>query len=231
MARTPSLRELVAILLALAESDEPEDQELEEFLVAHSSQLEQALHTPAATLLALTAQSPISRINQVREAVRQVKERQQAAQFSAAQNLSQAAATMLALSAAWDCDGVKLDARIALGRNLLADRTRKFFRFDVEGNAPVVIRREKLSEAAKALKFPDVTCSVNRHGLRFGWRAGKGGLVLVSQNVDARHRDAVLSVVIVRPRPALTEPQAVRARARARPSSWFGEVFGDLTAL
>jgi hypothetical protein len=229
VARTPSLRELVTTLLALAECDDPEGQEFEQFLVTHSSPLEQALHMPTASLLALTARSPISRIHQVREMVRQAKEREQSAQSSAAQNLSQAAATMLALSAAWDTDQVNLDARIALGRNLLADRTRKFIRFDVEGNAPIVIRREKLSEAGRALKFPDVICSVNRLGLRFGWHAGKGGLVLVSRSVEARHRDAVLSVVITRPRPALSETQPVRARAR--PSSWFGEVFGDLTAL
>ena len=229
MTRTPSLRELVATLIALAECDEPDDQELEQFLVAHSSRLEQALYTPAASLLTLPAQSPASRINALRELVRHAKEREQAAQFTATQNLSQAAATMLALSAAWDDNRVNLDARIALGRNLLADRTRRFIRFDVEGSAPIVIRQEKLSEAGKALKFPDVICSVDRHGLRFGWRAGKGGLLLVNQTVEARHRDAVLSVVIMRPRPEPTERRAAPTRPRA--SSWFGEVFGDLTAF
>jgi hypothetical protein len=229
VTRTPSLRELVATLLALAESDELGDQEFEQFLVTHSSRLEQALHTPATSLLALPSQPPVSRISSLREMVHRAKEREQAAQSSAAQNLSQAAATMLALSAAWDGSRVNLDARIALGRNLLADRTRRFIRFDVEGNAPIVVRREKLAEASKALRFPDVTCSVDRHGLRFGWRAGKGGLLLVTQAVEARYRDAVLTVVIARPRAELIETPPTRTRPRA--SSWFGEVFGDLTAL
>jgi hypothetical protein len=229
VVRAQSRRDLVATFVALCESEGTEYQELDEFLVAHSTQLGHLLRAPAADLHALVTLPPESRATGVRGLTRHAREREQTAQASAAQNLSLAVATMLALSAAWEDEHVTLDARIVLGRNLLADRTRRFIRFDVEGNAPVVIRREKLSEAAKALKFPNVTCSVDRCGLRFGWREGKGGLVLVNQNIDARHRDAVLHVVIARPRPALPETQPVRARAR--PSSWFGEVFGDLTAL
>ena len=119
---------------------------------------------------------------------------------------------MLALSAAWEDERITLDARIVLGRNLLADRTRRFIRFDVEGRAPLVIRREKLSEAGKALKFADVSCAVDRAGLRFRWRSGKGGLLLFDTKVDARYRDAVLYVVIARPRPVSVAKRPALAR-------------------
>ena len=229
MVRAQSRRDLVATFVALCESEGTEYQELEEFLVAHSAQLAHLLRAPAADLQTLVTLPPESRATGVRGLMRQAKEREQTAQISAVQNLSLAAAAMLALSGAWENDHVRLDARIVLGRNLLADRTRRFIRFDVEGRAPLVIRREKLSEAGKALKFADVSCAVDRAGLRFRWRGGKGGLVLFDTKVDARHRDAVLSVVIARPRPVSVAKRS--ALARESQSGWLGDLLGELTSF
>ncbi len=229
MARLQSQRELIATLVGLCEAEGTEHQEFEEFLVAHSALLGHSLQLPSADLLALLRLSPESRTTRVRGFLRQAKEREQAAQASAAQNLSLAAATMLVLSAVWEDEHVTLDHRIVLGRNLLADRTRKFMRFHVEGRAPLVIRREKLSEAGRALKFPDLSCAIDRTGLRFRWRQGKGGLVLVDQKVDARHRDAVLPVVIARQRAESQERRATPVREQR--TGWLGDFFGELTAF
>lgn len=229
MVRAQSRRDLVATFVALCESEGTEYQELEEFLVAHSTQLGHLLGARAADLHVLVTLPPESRATGVRGLRRQAKEREQAAQASAAQNLSLAAAAMLALSAAWVEDQVTLDARIMLGRNLLADRTRRFIRFDVEGRPPLVVRREKLSEAGKALKFADVSCTVDRVGLRFCWRRGKGGLVLFDQKVDAPYRDTVLSVVIARPRPMSVAKRP--ALARESQGGWLGDFLGELASF
>jgi hypothetical protein len=228
VVRAQSRRDLVATFVALCESEGTEYQELDEFLVAHSAQLAHLLRAPAADLHTLVTLPPASRATGVRHLTRQAKEREQAAQGSAAQNLSSAAAAMLALSATWENEHVTLDARIVLGRNLLADRTRRFIRFDVEGRPPLVIRREKLSEAGKALKFGDVSCAVDRLGLRFHWRNGKGSLLLFHTNFDARYRDAVLSVVIARPRPVSVTKRPALAESR---SGWLGDFLGELTSF
>ncbi len=229
VVKAQSRRDVVATFVALCESEGTEYQELDEFLVAHSTQLGHLLRAPAADLHALVTLPPESRARGVRGLTRQAKEREQAAHASAAQNLSLAAADMLALSAAWEGEQVTLDARVMLGRNLLADRTRRFIRFDVEGRAPLVIRREKLSEAGKALTFADTGCAIARAGLRFRWRDGKGGLLLVGQQIDARNRDAVLSIVIARPRPASVAKAPPFPRESR--SSWLGDFLGELASF
>lgn len=229
MTRAPSQRDLVATLVALCETEETEHQEFEEFLVAHSDALGAALRSRAPDLLALLGLSPESRANRVRDFIRQAKDREQAAHASAAQNLSLAAATMLALSASWENEQVSLDHRIVLGKNLLADRAKKFVRFDVEGRVPLAIRREKLSEAGNVLKFADLSCSIDRLGLMFQWRQGRGGLLLVNQKVDARYRELVLPVVIARKRASTYERSPALARQSC--SGWLGDVFTDLTAF
>jgi hypothetical protein len=129
----------------------------------------------------------------------------------------------------WEDARVVLDARIVLGRGLLADRARRYVRFEAEGYEAVLIRREKLAEAAKALRFPDVVCAIDRRGLRFSWRGGLGHLLLVSQVIDSRHRDAVLSVALQKPRPVAR--QSATPPVRERVSSWVPDVFGELSVF
>lgn len=229
VTKTPSQRDLVATFVALCESEGTEHQELEEFLVAHSEQLARPLGASISDLLEFRLKSPLLRQEQARRLLHEARQREQTAQASASQNLSLAATKMLALSAVWTAEQVTLDPRIVLGRNLLADRTRRFVRFDVEGRAPIAIRREKLCETGRALRFTDLSCAVTPAGLRFRWRQSKGGLLLTDQKVEPRHRDAVLSVVIARPRPAVVEQQHVPTRERR--SGWLSDVFGELTAF
>jgi len=225
--RAPSPRDLVSTLMAVTECDD--DQELEQFLVVHSLPLADALCTTVSRVEGLRRIAPVARPARVRELVRAAKEQQQVASAAAMQNLALATASMLSKLARWEDARVVLDARIVLGRSLLADRARRYVRIEAEGYDAVVIRRDKLIDASKALHFPDVECAVERRGLRFSWRAGVGRLLLISQTVESRHRDAVLSVVLEKPQPVV-RVSAARA-ARERVSSWLPDVFGELSVF
>jgi hypothetical protein len=222
--RNPSPRELVSVLLALAES-EGSDQELEQFLVAHGPVVAEALGTTTTELDRV--RSGEGRVAHYHALVRQARERSRDAHAEAMRNLSLAAATMLSELARWHDDHVQLDAKIVLGNNLLADCSSKYLRFDAEGFEPVNVLRSKLRDVSKVLRFSDLQASLARGALCFGWRAGKGGLRLISQEVQRRDRDAVLHVVIARPRPKPMELPIVDVRLQ-RPSSWIRDIFDAL---
>jgi hypothetical protein len=224
--RSPSPRELVASLVACVESESDDDQELQQLLASYSPAMAESLGVTVDDIDKVAELTPEARRYRVRGFVRLAKERQQAVHASAVQNLSLAAAAMLAQLARWTEGRIELDTRIVLGRNLLADRTRKYIRFDVEGREPVSVRRAKLHETGQALRFSEVSCWLERSELRFGWRAGKGGLRLVTQCVEAKERDAVMSVVIQRPRAHPVE--SVQAAPLQRRSNWFGDVVSEL---
>lgn len=227
MARVPSRRELVAALAVCSEYDDDSGQELEQLLAAHSSLLAEFLGTAPARLVSLRTMAPAARRVRLRELLRDARQRQQAVAASAAQNLSIAAATMLAKLARWEGTRVVLDPRILLGRSLLGDRSRRYVSLDAEDLAVVVVRREKLVEASKALVFPDTTCALEARGLRFSWHEGRGGLLLTNQDVEARHRDAVLHVVVPRSRAAASMVAAPPPRERS--TSWAPDLFGELS--
>ncbi len=228
MRRVPSPRELAGALAACGESDDEDSQELEQLLAAYSSQLAEALGIGPSKVVGLTRLAPSARRERIRELLLEARQRQQAAAARVAQNLSVAAATMLAKLARWEEARVVLEPRIVLGRSLLGDRSRRYVRFDAEGIATVVVRRDKLTEAAKALTFTDVTCALDERGLRFGWRGGRGGLRLTSQDVELRHCDAVLHVVMTRPHPV---PTAVLALRPERASSWAPDFLGEFSVF
>lgn len=225
MRRIPSPRELVAALIACAESEDENAQELEQLLGARLPVLAEALNTTPDRLRMICSLAPEARRGELRSLVRTAKEHGQAVHARAMEGLSIAAASQLAGLAKWHEDRVVLDSTIVLGKGLQADRSRKYILFDAEGSAPVAIRRTKLQEASKALRFGDVTCALDSRGLRFGWHGGRGGLLLTPQNVDRKDRDAVLSVVIVRP--VAPKTVAVRSSASLTPS-WFSEAFAHL---
>lgn len=229
MVRVPSRRELVAALVTCTECDDDSGQGLEQLLAAHSSSLAEVLGTAQARLLALGSMTASARRGRVQELLRDARQQQQAAAVSAAQNLSVAAATMLVKLARWEGAHVVLDPRIVLGRGLLGDRACRYVRFDAEDLAVVVVRRDKLVEASKALIFADTTCVLERRGLRFTWRGGRGGLLLTNQDVEARHRDAVLHVTIPTLRPA--SPLVAMPPQRERAASWAPDLFGELSVF
>jgi hypothetical protein len=230
MRRPPSPRELVAALAACGEGDDDCGQELKQLLAASSSQLADVLGTTQAKLLALPGMAHGARQARVRELLRDARQRQQSASASVAQNLSVAAATMLAKLARWDGARVVLDPRIVLGRSLLADRSRRYVRFDAEDFPAVAVRRDKLAQAARALTFKDMACSIDARGLRFTWRGGRGRLLLTNQEVELRHRDTVLHVVMAKPCPTSLPVRATTPR-QERAGSWAPDFFGELSVF
>jgi hypothetical protein len=159
-------------------------------------------------------------------ALRRFRERHAASLKSQAENLSIAAANMLVGLSRWHDDRVDVDANIVLG-TLLADGQRKTIQFDVEGRSSVTLLRDKLKEASRALKFPDLRCFIDERGLNFRWHGGRGGLVLVSQSVEKFESSAVLTIEFPRPQPkaklSLVPPSPITPSA-----SWLGDVLLDL---
>lgn len=225
MARRPSQRELTDALLACVESDGDDDQELQRLLVVHEADLADALRCPPSALSVLPRLDPSQRCVRVRELFRLSRERRRQAQVGIAQNVSLAAGAMLAKLAEWSDTRVELDPRIVLGVGLVGDRSRKFIRFDAVSLSVVTVGRNKLVEAGKALRFPDLSCWLDSRGLCFGWRGGVGGLRLVDQSVGPQ-ADAVLTLTLERPRPKLVErprPSVVPVERR-----WLADGFHDL---
>ena len=226
MPRRPSQRELTEALLACVESDADDDQELQRLLVVHDADLAEALRCPPSALSSLLFLGTDERRVRVRALIRLSRERRQQAQAGVLHNASLAAAAMLGKLAVWYEDKVELDARIVLGSGLLGDRARAFVRFDAESLAAVTVRRAKLAEASKALRFSDLSCWLDATGLRFGWGGARGGLRLTAQNVGSREAEAVITVALTRPRPKVVErfrPAAVSAEPR-----WLADGFNDV---
>lgn len=229
MRRAPSQRELVAALIACAESESEDDEELKQLLGRHGAVLADAIGVANAEIHAVATLSSTERSARVRALVRRGRERQQAVDARAMEGLSIAAASMLANLAKWQEDRVELDAKIVLGRGLCANRARKYVLFDAEGYAPVAIRRVKLREAWRALQFLDVICHLDTRGLCFTWRAGRGGLFLTSQEIASKERASLLPVVIARPVGRETQRGAILPTGYT--PNWFREAFAQLTPL
>lgn len=224
--RRPSQRELTETLLACVESEADDDQELQRLLVVHEADLADALRCAPSALSVLPRLEPVERRARVRALLRLSRERRQQAQASVLQNASLAAATMLAKLAEWSDAQVQLDPRIVLGGGLLGDRSRTLIRFDAEGLGIVAVRRTKLYEASRSLRFSDLTCWLEAHRLCFGWRGGLGGLRLVDQSVGSREAETVLTVALMRPRPKVVE--RLRPAVSAEPR-WLADGFSDLS--
>ncbi len=225
MPRRPSQRELAETLLGCVESEAEDDQELQRLLVVYEADLADSLRCAPSALSALLHLDTQERRVHVRTLIRLSRDRRQQAQAGVLHNASLAAAAMLSKLAVWSDGMVELDPRIVLGSGLLGDRARTFIRFDAESLGAVTVRRAKLMEAGKALKFSELNCWLEPTGLRFGWRGGGGGLRLIDQNVGSREAETVLTVALLRPRPKAIErfqPAAVSSEPR-----WLADGFND----
>ena len=226
MRRARSPRELVGALVACVENEDEDCGELQQLLASHLPVLAELLGVTPDALQSTCSLEEGERRTTLRKLVRAANDRQNDARAQMNVGLSLAAATQLAGLARWRDDMVELDARIVLGRGLQADRSRKFVRFAAEGYEPVTIRKGKLYEASKALRFPDLRCRLERQGLRFSWRDGRGNLLLKSQSVERAERDTVLSVVILRPSTESRRPVDVPEKRVTAASSWFESLVG-----
>jgi hypothetical protein len=109
------------------------------------------------------------------------------------------AVARLVTSAEWRSARVHLDAELVLSKDLRADCRHELVSFDVLGSAPVVVRLQQLGRAERALRFSDLGCFVDAHGLHFRWRGGKGRLRLNLPHVAENALKNSLRVVLVDP--------------------------------
>jgi len=225
MARRPTERELLATLSAAVESDDGDD-ELNELLQEYAGSIASSLCMTTGQLLAICKAPPMDRTVKIRVALRRFRERHTESLKRQAENLSIAAANMLVGLSRWHEERVDVDARIVLG-TLLADRQRKAIRFCVEGRTGVTVLRDKLKEAARALPFADLCCFIDERGLNLRWHGGRGGLLLVTQNVEKFESSSVLTVEFPRLQPK-AKPSLVRPSPMTPSASWLGDVLLDL---
>jgi hypothetical protein len=227
MTRQPTDSELVRQLIACVECDDEQGLELQGLLLVHGPRVAAVLGTTLPELGHRLQQPQQRRLDDVRRLIRTAQEQREAIRAEQRRNLAIAAGIMLAGLARWTETRVELDARIVLG-NLLVDASKKAVHFDVERGPSITISRAKLSEASRALKFPDLRCFVDARGLHFRWRDGVGGLDLHTQD-RAWNDNGVLTVALSRPqRRPKRQPQLEVVQNRP---SWIGNVFADLGFL
>jgi hypothetical protein len=132
----------------------------------------------------------------------------------------------LASRARYAHDGIELDRGLLLGP-LLAGPDKKIVTFDL-GDAEVSVARRKLVAIKHATRrFIDLTASVDPKGLRFRWRAGRGGLNLRPLLVRPQDRVLERRVVII---PSAVSVAIVTAPGRPS-SSWLHDLVTELAAL
>lgn len=131
-----------------------------------------------------------------------------------ARERAQGAATKLADTSSRRGEVFMLDVTTLLG-DLVADRRIKHVSFELGGDTRVVIPLKTLVGVRQALgKRPDLFASVDRHGLHFRWKDGRGGLRLYSQPVESW--SSLLTVELSRP--ALLGPVFPNTEAPSAPT-------------
>lgn len=229
MTRRPSDSELLSRFTAVSLAEGAE-QEAIQLMGDHGVRLADLVGKSQSELVAFLQMPVADRKARLRRLLGEARQHRSAERQRQSANLALAAASHLAGLARWNEDRVELDERIVLG-SLLSDTARKYVRFDAEGIPPVCVRRAKLRDASRVLRgFRGLSCLLDDRGLRFRWRDGKGGLVLVDQVPGSEERQSVLPVAIVRPRPQEVTPHIALEQPR-RPAIWADAFAGVLGAF
>jgi len=167
------------------------------FLREHAAELGPVLGVDDDVLQGVSDQPDHLLGPKIEHALRQIRERRAQDLAIRKNQVASAASRELAERATWTRDVALLDPTILLG-NLLADDTRKYIAFDVDGKE-VAVERSTLVATAKVLsRRPDVVASVDAGGVRIRWNGGCGGLNWRPQQVLPADRDQVLRVELVR---------------------------------
>lgn len=104
---------------------------------------------------------------------------------------AQHAALSMAKAACHEKERVVVDTPLLLG-DLLADRSKKFIRFELNTTRIDISRLLLLRSRVVLRTFPETVSSLDHRGLHLAWRDGRGGLNIRHQVVD--RGDAVLQV-------------------------------------
>ncbi|WP_437899241.1 hypothetical protein [Sorangium sp. So ce124] len=224
---------------------EPGSHNIGDYVAEHDEELAVLLGVDDSELRALARQLDEAAAPRVRALLQHRAEARTLRHQAARRDAVLAAAQRLATMAVWRESAALLDVGVVLG-DLLADVTIQHISL-VSHVFEVHLPRKKLVEIAAVLprQFPDLVSWVDRAGLHFRWRQGRGGLSLYSQAVPASESDHVLHVNIPapvirkhRPAPASASPgrysqdaprpnPANVAPAAPRSAGWLAEALTE----
>jgi hypothetical protein len=181
------------------------------YVAEHDEELAVLLGVDASELRALAGQLDEEAAPRVRALLQHRAEARTLRHQAARREAVLAAAQRLAMTAVWRESAALLELNVLLG-DLLADVTIQHISL-VSRVFAVHLPRKKLFEVAEVLprQFADLVSWVDRTGLHFRWRQGRGGLSLYSQVVPASESAHVLNVSI--PAPAIKKPRPAPASA------------------
>lgn len=239
--RRSGLAGLERVLRAL----EPGSRNVGDHVAEHDEELALLLDVDASELRALAGQPDEEVAPRVQAILLRRAEARMLRHQAARREAALAAAQVLAATAVWRGSAALLDVKVLLG-DLLADVTIQHISL-VSRGFQVHLPRKKLVEVAGVLprQFADLESWVDRAGLHFRWRQGRGGLSLYSQEVPARESAHVLSIEIPAPtlkkhRPAPAPPTrrshdtsrphpnlTIAAPSAGRPTEWLAEAISE----
>ncbi|WP_437301122.1 hypothetical protein [Sorangium sp. So ce426] len=210
--RRSGLAGLERVLRAL----QPGSHNIGDYVAEHDEELAVLLGVDASELRALAGQLDEEAAPRVRALLQHRAEARTIRHQASRRDAVLAAARRLAMTAVWRDSAALLDISVLLG-DLLADVTVQHIGLMSRVFA-VHLPRKKLVEVADVLprQFADLVSWVDRTGLHFRWRQGRGGLSLYSQAVPASESAHVLHVSI--PAPAIRKhwPAPASADRRSR---------------
>jgi hypothetical protein len=140
-----------------------------------------------------------------------------------------AAAHRLAATTVWDTHAVALDPGVLLG-DLLVDTTRTYIAFHVAGRFQTSVPRSTLVSVAQVLgsNRPDLTAWVDKAGLHFRWREGRGGVNFLPQVIPANEAASVLRVNLPSPVVEAIRSRPVVLTPVQRGLAWLTDVLSEL---
>lgn len=183
--RDPLLRELALLVRA----PEPNENNIGELIAGHANELADAFGIQPVRLLRMAhLPDPL-----VAPSVRILFDELRIKQRMTETRRAEQAARELGRKATWLDERVVLDVDIVLG-DLLSDRSKKFIRF-IDDSFDVSVRRSTIAECRPLRRtFMDLVSFVNAKGVSFRWRAARGRLNFLPQQVDDPERALVVAL-------------------------------------
>lgn len=196
-----SRRELLVELARMMRRPEGGSTNLGSFVALHAATLAPALGLGKDVLAGWSELDDETVVERLRAPLTKAREGAVLERLHAGCARSVAAAEAIAASARWIDEMLVLDSDRVLG-GLLTHQGTEYIGFAVPTAEPMLFARSLLVRARILPRlFLDVACFVDRHGLHFRWRGGRGALDLRPE----RHRPYPLRnalVVTLPPRPS-----------------------------
>jgi len=218
-ARREPLRELAL----LVRTPEPGTCNLGEYLADNAGELAQVLGTPAKKLETMRSLDDEHLAPFVRGFVQRARCQQVQGDLERRRQRSLDAASRLGATARRTDLGYELDVDVLLGEPL-ADRTKKWISFRDMEDFDVTVPRYLIASTVPLRRLHiDLAAFVDRHGLHFRWRGGRGGYNWLPREVHPSLADRVLVVGLA--------PKVVQIPERRRGGAWLGHILQELGYL